>query len=141
MWGDIIIAFLIALITAYVATPYTIRLARKVKALDYPTDERKIHKRPMPRLGGIAVIIGFILSTSYLITVMTIENTINLLRVDFIKLLGFLFGIIILSIACYFDDKKGIHPLVKLIVQILAAIIAVKSGIVIDRIGPLNVER
>lgn len=59
MWGDIAIAFLLAFITAYVITPYTIRLAKKVGALDIPKDSRKIHKKPMPRLGGLAVITGF----------------------------------------------------------------------------------
>ena len=36
MWGDIIIAFLLASITAYVITPYTMRLAKKVGAIDMP---------------------------------------------------------------------------------------------------------
>ncbi len=50
MWGDIAIAFLLAFITAYVVTPYTIRLANKVGALDIPKDKRKIHNKTMPRL-------------------------------------------------------------------------------------------
>ena len=41
MWGDIAIAFLLAFITAYVITPYTIRLAKKIGALDIPKDKRK----------------------------------------------------------------------------------------------------
>ena len=65
MWGDIAIAFLLAFITSYVFTPYTIRLARKVKALDKPKD-RKVHKKIMPRLGGIAIVIGFLVSAIYL---------------------------------------------------------------------------
>lgn len=56
MWGDIIIAFLLAFITAYVITPYTMRLAKKTGAIDIPC-ERRINKKPMPRLGGVAVII------------------------------------------------------------------------------------
>ena len=36
MWGDIAIAFLLAFITAFVITPYTIRLAKKVGAVDMP---------------------------------------------------------------------------------------------------------
>ena len=51
MWGDIAIAFLLAFITAYVITPYTIRLAKKVGALDVPKNARKIHTNAMPRLG------------------------------------------------------------------------------------------
>ena len=50
MWGDIAIAFLLAFITAYVITPYTIRLAKKIGALDIPKDKRKIHKCAMPRV-------------------------------------------------------------------------------------------
>ena len=56
MWGDIAIAFLLAFITAFVITPYSIRLAKKVGAVDYPND-RRVNKKPMPRLGGIAVIL------------------------------------------------------------------------------------
>ena len=50
MWGDIAIAFLLAFITAYVITPYTIRFAKKVGALDVPKEARKIDKKQMPRL-------------------------------------------------------------------------------------------
>lgn len=50
MWGDIAIAFLLAFITAYVITPYTIRFANKIGAVDIPSSSRKIHKSNMPRL-------------------------------------------------------------------------------------------
>ena len=69
MWGDIAIAFLLAFITAFVITPYSIRLAKKVGAVDYPND-RRVNKKPMPRLGGIAVIAGFLVSAIYLIITM-----------------------------------------------------------------------
>ena len=64
MWGDISIAFLLAFVTAFVVTPYTIRLAKKVGAIDIP-EKRRINEEPTPRLGGIAVIIGFLLSCTY----------------------------------------------------------------------------
>lgn len=80
MWGDIVIAFLLAFITSFVATPYTIRLARKIGAVDAPIEERKIHTKTVPRLGGLAVIAGFVISIIYLFIVMSLENTINLLR-------------------------------------------------------------
>ncbi len=77
MWGDIAIAFLLAFITAFVITPYSIRWAKKkVGAVDYPND-RRINKKPMPRLGGIAVIAGFLVSAIYLIITMRIENNID----------------------------------------------------------------
>lgn len=50
MWGDIAIAFTIAFVTAFMATPYTIRFAKKVGAVDLPQDPRRINKITMPRL-------------------------------------------------------------------------------------------
>ena len=135
MWGDIAITFLLAFITAYVFTPYTVRLARKVKALDRPKDKRKVHKKIMPRLGGIAIVLGFLVSAMYLIIAMIIEKKLDIFTNNYyIKLLGFLAGIIILEIFCYLDDTKGIRPIVKLVGQLIAAIIVVASGIVMDTV-------
>lgn len=132
MWGDIAIAFLLAFITAFVITPYTIRLARKVGAVDVPSD-RRVNKKPMPRLGGLAVISGFLVSMIYLIISMTIEGKINFLGDNlYIKLISVLLGMIILGITCYIDDVKGIKPLTKLAGQTLAAIVVVQSGVLID---------
>ena len=49
MWGDIAIAFLLAFITAFVLTPHTMRLAKKIGAIDVPND-RRVNNKPMPRL-------------------------------------------------------------------------------------------
>lgn len=65
MWGDIAIAFLLAFITSFMMTPYTIKLAKKVGAVDIPKDSRRMHKKPMPRLRGISCHCG-ICSFSYL---------------------------------------------------------------------------
>ena len=136
MWGDIAIAFLLAFITAYVVTPYTIRLARKVGALDVPKESRKIHTKPMPRLGGLAIIAGFMVSIIYLLIMMSIEKTINLKDYNnyYIKLIGLFGGAIVLAVFCIFDDIKGINPFVKLLGQTLAALIVTFAGIRIDKI-------
>ena len=139
MWGDIAITFLLAFITTYVFTPYSIRLARKVKALDIPKDKRKIHKKIMPRLGGIAIVAGFLVSAIYLIIAMIIEKKLDIFANNYyIKLIGFFIGIVILELFCYFDDTKGIRPIIKLIGQIMAATVVVASGIVIDKILPTS---
>ena len=78
MWGDVAIAFLLAFIVSFMATPYTIKLAHKIGAVDVPKDERRMHKKAMPKFGGPAVILGFLVSTIYLLIVMGMENTINL---------------------------------------------------------------
>ncbi len=137
MWGDIAIAFMLAFITTFVLTPYTIRLASKVGAIDFPKDERRINKKPMPRLGGIAVIAGFFISITYLLIIMSIEGTINLFAEDnyYIKLTGFALGALVLGIVCFIDDAKGVPPLVKLTAQLIAAVIAMACGVRIDYIG------
>lgn len=133
MWGDIAIAFLLAFITAFVITPHTIRLAKKVGAIDLP-EERRVNNKATPRLGGLAVIAGFIVSSIYLIIAMNLEKTVNLFSAEnyYLKLIGFFLGIIILAIFCYIDDVKGLPAIVKLMGQVIAAIIIVIFGIRID---------
>ena len=137
MWGDVAIAFLLAFIVAFMATPYTIRIAHKIGAVDVPKDERRMHKKAMPKFGGPAVILGFLVAVIYLIIVMSMENTINLWGPDKygMKLLGMLIGTIILSITCIIDDIKPIKPITKLAGQLLAAIVTVAFGL---RIGEIS---
>ena len=68
---------------------------------------------------------------------MSIEGTINLIDLDnsYIKLIGFFVGCVVLSTFCFIDDWKGIPPYIKLIGQILAALIVISSGIKIDKIS------
>ena len=90
MWGDIAIAFLLAFIVAFMTTPYTIKIAQKIGAVDVPKDQRRMHKKAMPKFGGPAVILGFLVSVIYIISVMSIENSIDLFGEDAygMKLLG-----------------------------------------------------
>ena len=126
MWGDIAIAFILAFVVAFVATPYTMKIAKKIGAEDIPKDKRRTHKRTIPKFGGPAVILGFLVSTIYLLIVMSLEKTINLFGVEqYAKKL---------TIFCVVDDTKTIKPLTKLTGQLLAAIIVVLSGITIDGI-------
>lgn len=139
MWGDIVIAFLLAFITAFMMTPYSIKLAKKVGAVDVPKDERRMHHKPMPKLGGIAVLLGFLVSFIYLLITMSIEDSSKL---DLFgpenyayKLIGFFIGIVILGITCFVDDIKNIKPLVKLAGQLVSAIVVVAFGL---RIGDFH---
>ena len=138
MWGDIAIAFLLAFIVTFMATPYTIKIAQKVGAVDIPKDKRRMHKKAMPKFGGPAVILGFLVSVIYLLIVMSMEKTIDLFGVEEYgkKLLGMFLGIVIISITCIIDDIKTIKPIVKLAGQVLAAIVVVSFGIRIDDVVP-----
>ena len=136
MWGDIAIAFVLAFVVAFVTTPYTIKLADKIGAVDIPKDKRRMRKKTIPKFGGPAVILGFVVSSIYLLIVMSMEHTINLFDSEqyITKLLGFLAGILVVAVFCIVDDIKTIKPITKLIGQTIGAIIVVASGIRIDGI-------
>ncbi|MBQ3414973.1 MAG: rubredoxin [Clostridia bacterium] len=136
MWGDIAIAFILAFIVAFMATPYTIKVAKKIGAVSKETESRRMHNKEMPKFGGPAVILGFLVSIIYLIIIMNIEGTLDLFGEELYgqKLIGMFLGIIIIAITCIIDDMKTIKPIAKLTGQLLAAIVVVSFGIRIDEI-------
>lgn len=136
MWGNIAISFLLAFIVSFMATPYSIKLAEKIGAIDIPKDDRRMRKKSIPKLGGVAVIAGFLISLIYLISVMNIEGSINLFDENqyLKKLIGVGIGVIIITITGVLDDTKTLKPLQKLSGQVLAAIVAVAFGIQIDSV-------
>lgn len=124
--SNYIIAFLVALVSTLVLTPLVRKLAYKVGAIDVPKDERRVHNKPIPRLGGLAIFLGFI--TAVLITT-RISN----------KLSGVLIGATIIVIMGYFDDIKPLPAKVKFLVQIVAAVVVIYFGVKIDIVtNPLH---
>ncbi len=122
---NMIMAFVIACIAAAIVTPFTIRLAFKVGAVDIPKDERKIHSKAMPRIGGLAFIFGFLISTFIMFVCCEIDKTINFVDVN---LIGFYAGAFVIVITGLMDDIKGLKPFVKLTGQLIAALCVVFSG-------------
>ena len=99
-----------------------------------------MHHKPIPKLGGVAVIAGFVVSFIYLVITLSIEDSsrLNLFGIEEYgkKILGFFVGVLILGITCFIDDVKTIKPLAKLSGQLLAAIAVVVSGIRIIEVIP-----
>ena len=113
-----IVAFVVALIVAYLSTPYVKKAAIKVGALDAP-DERKVHQTPIPRLGGIAIYLG---------VVVAVFASMHLSR----EIVGLLVGGTVILMIGIIDDLKPLTPKVKLLGQILAAGVLVLFGIQIE---------
>ena len=130
---NMVMAFVIACVAAAIITPFTIRLAFRVGAVDVPKDERKIHSKAMPRIGGLAFIAGFAISTFVMFVCCEIDKTINFVDVN---LLGFFAGAFVIVATGLLDDIKGLKPIFKLAGQILAAVCVVLSGI---RIGYMEI--
>lgn len=136
MWGNIAIAFILAFIVAFMATPYTIKIASKIGAVDIPKDKRRMHTKTMPKFGGPAVILGFLVSVVYLLVVMSIEGSIELFGSEQygIKLLGILIGTSIITVLGILDDTKTLNPWQQLLGQMLAAIVVVAFGTKIEHL-------
>ena len=113
-----ILAFLIALLASFLLTPYVKKLAFKIGALDRP-NKRKVHHKVMPRLGGLAIYCGFLLS---------VLCTMHISR----DVLGLLLGGTVIMIVGVIDDKYLLPAKVKLLGQILAACVLVLFDIKIE---------
>ena len=112
------VPFLIALIVAYVLTPGVKRLAVKVGAVDKP-NARKVHTHVIPRLGGLAIYIGFMAAVLY---------SLPLHR----SIIGILLGCTAIVAVGIWDDICNIPAKVKLVGQIISACIPVAFGIQIE---------
>ena len=136
MWGNIAIAFLLAFIVSFMATPYTIKIADKIGAVDVPKDKRRMHTKKMPKFGGPAVIVGFLVSMFYLLIVMSIEGSIDLFAEQEYgkKLLGVLLGIVAIAVTGVLDDTKTLTWWQQLLGQVTAAVIVVSFGIRIEHL-------
>ena len=110
--------FLLAALVSYVLTPYIKKLAFMIGAIDKP-DNRKVHKRIMPRLGGLAIYAAFMVAA-----VMSLELTQDII--------GILLGGTAIVIVGVLDDKYQLPAKVKLLGQIAAACVPVLFGIQIE---------
>ena len=122
----VLIALVTAVLISFITTPVVKMLAEKVGAVDVPKDNRRMHKHPIPRMGGLAIFLGFILSALLFIP---LSESIR----------GMLLGGVIIVILGILDDIYALPALPKLIVQIVAALIAVMHGNVIQVISNPNV--
>lgn len=112
------LAFITALIAVYALTPLVIKFAVKTGAMDKP-DPRKVHKKPIPRLGGLAIYLAFMIAVCSML--------------DFSKeIVGLLLGGTFIVIVGIIDDFISLPAKVKLLGQILAACILVAFDIRID---------
>lgn len=118
----IIASFLLSL----ALTPAAKKIAVRFGVMDIPKDARRMHKKPIPRMGGLAIYIAFIVIS---LSVCNIDK----------KLLLTLAGATMIAILGIIDDKCALPPLPKLIIQLIAAVLPVAGGLRIDFLNPFGV--
>ncbi|MEK6647549.1 MAG: MraY family glycosyltransferase [Candidatus Firestonebacteria bacterium] len=118
---------ILSFLLAYVFTPVVGKIAEKYKFLDYP-NERKMHKNPIPRIGGIAIFAAILIA--------------GVRNLHFpLPIIGIFIGLTIIFLIGFFDDIKGLSAKTKLLGQILAALVLIKFGVTISFIPEIPFER
>ena len=122
----VIFALAVSMLLSFTLTPLVKRLAYKIGAVDVPKDKRRMHDHPIPRLGGLAIFAGCV------IAILLFAETDRQLR-------GILLGSCLIVAVGVVDDSHPLGPGIKFILQIVAALIAVWHGVIIEAIAnPLS---
>ncbi len=124
--GMALAALLTAALVALISTPVVRSLAFRVGAVDVPKDNRRMHNHPIPRMGGLAIFFGFILSVLIFVPLTS-------------ELRGMLLGGVVIVILGILDDIFALPALPKFFVQIGAALIAVLHGNRIEFLSNPNI--
>lgn len=108
-------AMLFAALMAFTSTPISMVFAHKIGAIDIPKDNRRMHNRPIPRIGGIAIYFAFAFTS-----ILFCEHSKTLFTI--------LIGGLVLAVVGIFDDIKDLRAWIKLLAQIAVAALAVFNG-------------
>ena len=122
----IFLTILVGFIISFAATPIVKSFAEKVGAIDMPGEARRVHNHPIPRMGGLAIFLGFLLSVLLFVPMSR-------------PLEGVLLGSVIIVATGAVDDVVSLKAWVKLLLQIAAACVAVYYGVRIEVLGNLNI--
>lgn len=124
LWIKLIMAAGVAFLLCFGMTPPVKRFAELIGAVDQPS-ERRINKVPIPRMGGLAIFLGFVL-TSLLFVPLSTQVT------------GILLGAVIIAVMGAVDDIVSLNPWIKLLGQIVAAVVVIRCGVVFDAVSNPN---
>ena len=119
-------ALLVAIAVSFLMCPLVKSFAYKIGAIDVPKDNRRMHKKPVPRLGGLAIFMGFMVS---ILLFASIDH----------EMQGILLGAVIIVVLGVVDDMTPLRAYFKFFVQIVAALVAVFHGVVIETLSNPNI--
>uniref|UniRef100_A0A7C4R3C3 Undecaprenyl/decaprenyl-phosphate alpha-N-acetylglucosaminyl 1-phosphate transferase n=1 Tax=candidate division CPR3 bacterium TaxID=2268181 RepID=A0A7C4R3C3_UNCC3 len=121
--------FVPTIILSFLVSFAILGLSKKYKWLDIPDEKRKIHQKPIPNLGGIAIYVSFwLIAFGFLYF--------NQVQGDYFKyIIGLFIGSLILFITGIIDDRKKLNPNIKFISQIIAGLTVIAAGVGITYIN------
>lgn len=116
----VVLALLAALVVSFLTTPVVKTFAYKVGAIDVPKDARRMHKVPIPRLGGLAIFMGFMVSILLFVNIRGNQ-----------QMQSILLGAVVIVVLGVVDDIMALPAGLKFVVQIVAALIPAMHGVTI----------
>lgn len=122
----VVLALLAALVVSFLMTPVVKSFAYKVGAIDVPKDDRRMHKKPIPRLGGLAIFFGFMVSILLFVEITP-------------EMRSILLGAVVIVVLGVVDDIMALPAMLKFVVQIAAALIPALNGVVIQAFSNPNI--
>jgi len=127
-----LVAIILAFLINIIITPIIIQFAHRYKWYDLP-DHRKVHTGLIPRLGGVGIFSSFLISalaTSFILYMITGKLS-GILNLNFIPVFT---AFVLIHITGLVDDFHSQRALLKLIIQIVAAILVTMGGFLINSI-------
>ncbi len=117
---EFLLVFVLSFVFVYNLTPLIIKFAYKINFVDNP-NARKVHKKAIPLLGGLSVFIGFFV-------LVLSETLINPAHRASIGTYGYLFSALMITVVGLIDDKFGMSPLLKMLLQIVVCLIFIHTN-------------
>jgi UDP-GlcNAc:undecaprenyl-phosphate GlcNAc-1-phosphate transferase len=122
--GDYLRVFLAAALTVAVLTPLVRWVAKRVGAIDHPSD-RKVHPRPTPTMGGVGILFGVLAGFGAAWTIPAFRPLFH----DSTELTGTLLAAVVISVVGLIDDLRPVSAPAKIAGQVLAAGLLILSGV------------
>jgi UDP-GlcNAc:undecaprenyl-phosphate GlcNAc-1-phosphate transferase len=127
------VAFILSMLCGTILTPIVRRLAHRFGLLDHALSPRKIHGRPVPRLGGIAIVIAFY---APLVGLLFFHSDVGGMFVaDRNHAIGLFVGGLAIALLGLYDDLRGAGATRKFIVQFLIAGFLYRLGFRIEALA------
>jgi UDP-GlcNAc:undecaprenyl-phosphate GlcNAc-1-phosphate transferase len=134
-YWDAVLSFAVALVVSVALTPVAARLARRIGAVDMPRD-RGLGLSETPLLGGLAILAGVLVAAA-----IWLPSEIRLPPTPkgnptggTVDAWGVIAGACLIALIGAIDDVRELKPLVKLVGQIAAAVVAVEAGAVVTNV-------
>ncbi|MFH1142413.1 MAG: MraY family glycosyltransferase, partial [Candidatus Uhrbacteria bacterium] len=123
--------FFLAFGASWLSTKLVIGFAKKHDLVDQPDEERKVHDRAVPRIGGLAIFISLSL---VLLVLLDISDVLTAGAIDLAHYIGFLLGGAVLMIGGYLDDRYNVPPNISILFPIVAALMVTGFGVEIEKL-------